>query len=1201
MQLPDRFRSRSFQRKTAVGILVFLFVFSVTGFFILPPIMKSVLVKNFSQQLHRQVTIQKIRINPFMLSAEIMGVAVSERYSGKTFLSFDSLYMNVQSMSVIKRGLILSEVRLTRPYINISRDQSGSYNFSDLLEPTKGPSKPPGKPPRFSFNNIQVIDGSMDFWDGPEKTRHTVKKLNVAIPFISDLPYLVETYVQPALEASVNGRPVSLKGRTKPFADSHETSFNVEIKDFDIPYYLAYVPFPLNFSVPSGRFDANVVIAYTQYASRPPTLTVEGTTGLREFSLAEKNGAPLLKLPAVTVKIAASDVLSLTIHLAGIVIQSPELNVVRSRNGSVNLGILVPAQEQEKPSGPKKKDGPAMSLLIDEIALRSGTIFIADSPAGGPFKTTLEDIDLKVAKLSTKKDAKAALTLSFKTGFGESFKTDAAFSLSPSAADGTVELSGLPVQNYKPYYRDLIRFGIEKGTLELKTGFSFSKTGDEPEIRLAGLGATIASLRLKKEEEAGAFMSVPLFRVSDASVDLTKRELVIGEVFTEKGVINGLRTREAGWNLMNLFPAASERGGSKSSIQAPAAQKTKPEKSWVVDVRKAGVENYSVRIEDRTPADKVLISADRIRVTASDLSTVKGRKGKASVSLTLNKKGAISLGGKVGIVPLTADLSVNAKGIDIGPFVPYFQDRVKIAISSGAIGARGNATVAQGGKEGIVAGYKGEVSVTNFHSLDKASLDDFLKWDSLHLGGMQIKTEPLLVVISEVALADFYSRLIINKDGSLNVQGIVTEQAVPAPAAPEGAAVKKGESGSAQQAPANKKLVQVGTVTLQGGTVNFTDHHIEPNYTANLVEIGGRVTGLTSEENKFADVDLKGRLDNYAPLEITGKINPLRDDLYVDLRADFKDMDLSPVTPYSGRYVGYTIQKGNLTLQLQYLIVKNKLDAQNMVFLDQLTLGEKVESPEATKLPVKLAIALLKNRKGEIKLDIPVSGYINDPKFSIGRIIIKILVNLLVKAATSPFALLGAIFGGGEELSYVEFDYGLAAIKDTEAKKLETLLKALADRPALKLEIEGHADPEKDREGLRQYIFNKKIKAQKLKDMVKKGQTPVPVDDIKIEPSEYPVYLKKAYKEEKFPKPRNIIGIAKDLPVPEMEKLILTHIDVKEQDLRTLASQRALVVKERLVQSKQVESDRMFLVEPKTLAPEQKENLRQSRVDFRLK
>lgn len=234
-------------------------------------------------------------------------------------------------------------------------------------------------------------------------------------------------------------------------------------------------------------------------------------------------------------------------------------------------------------------------------------------------------------------------------------------------------------------------------------------------------------------------------------------------------------------------------------------------------------------------------------------------------------------------------------------------------------------------------------------------------------------------------------------------------------------------------------------------------------------------------------------------------------------------------------------------------------------------------------------------------MDIPVTGSLDDPKFSVWGIILKIIVNLLVKAATSPFALLGAIFGGGEELSYLEFDYGVATIAETNTKKIDTLVKALSDRPALKLEIEGHTDMEKDREALKQLFFNRKLKAQKLNEFVKKGQPVVPMDEVKIEPKEYEKYLKMAYKGEKFPKPKNILGMAKDLPVPEMEKSILTHLEITEGDLGALASQRAMKVKDAILKSGQVEPERIFILEPKSLGPEKKEKLKDSRVDFKLK
>ena len=190
------------------------------------------------------------------------------------------------------------------------------------------------------------------------------------------------------------------------------------------------------------------------------------------------------------------------------------------------------------------------------------------------------------------------------------------------------------------------------------------------------------------------------------------------------------------------------------------------------------------------------------------------------------------------------------------------------------------------------------------------------------------------------------------------------------------------------------------------------------------------MSGLSAEQNTTADVELRAKLNDYAPLEITGKINPLRDDLFVDLKARINDLDLSPATPYSGKYAGYAIEKGKLSVDVKYSISKGKLDSQNNIFIDQFNFGDKVESPQATKLPVKLAVALLKDRKGEIKLDLPVTGSLDDPKFSVWGIIVKIIVNLIAKAATSPFALLGAAFGGGEELSYVEFDYGSTVITE---------------------------------------------------------------------------------------------------------------------------------------------------------------------------
>jgi hypothetical protein len=286
---------------------------------------------------------------------------------------------------------------------------------------------------------------------------------------------------------------------------------------------------------------------------------------------------------------------------------------------------------------------------------------------------------------------------------------------------------------------------------------------------------------------------------------------------------------------------------------------------------------------------------------------------------------------------------------------------------------------------------------------------------------------------------------------------------------------------------------------------------------------------------------------------------------------------------------------------VQYVIEGNKLTAQNKFFFDQLTFGEKVDSPEAIKLPVTTAVSLLKDRNGQINLDVPLSGSLDDPKFRIWPIIWQVIVNLITKAVTAPFALLGSLFGGGEELGYVEFDPGSADITVAAEKKLNVLIKALDERPVLKMDIEGYVDPEKDREGLKRAALDQKMKAQKLNEMIRKGEPAVPVEDVKIAPAEYEKYLTLVYKAEKFPKPRNFIGMAKTLSAPEMEKLFLTNTQVSDSDLRLLASERAENVKDFILESEKVTPDRIFVVEPNSLAPPKKGKALESRVDFKLK
>ncbi|MBW6502751.1 DUF748 domain-containing protein [bacterium] len=1201
-------------RKGLIAGAAVVLAYTLFGFLALPPILESVLSKSLSRALHRKATIRDIRVNPFVLSVSVRGLAISERDSPGTWVSSEEAFANVQLASVIRGGPVLAEMRLSRPYVNIARRPDGSYNFTDLIDEFSEKPVDQSNPLKYSFNNIRILDGSIDFDDGPKKTRHEVREINVGIPFLSNLRYYVDRYVQPSFAAVVNGEPISLKGRTKPFSESLETTFDVNISDLDIPHYLAYVPLKREYEIPSAFLDVNVVVSYAQHADNTPTLRAEGDVTLKEVRVTGRDKSPMIHLPMVKAAIFPSDLAARDFHLAALQVSDPEIDVSIDRNKKLNLLSLIPDKQKKSEKGEKEAattpneepDGLEQKFTADSIRLTGGKVRFSDASRGMPFRSKLGDIRVDVDGLSTVAGKKAAALVSFSTEAGETAELKGNLSLSPLGSEGTIALAKVVLKRFAPYYSDAVRFDIDRGSLEARSGYSFARGEGGPEFRLSGLELSLSNLRLRQREEKAEFLVIPGFDLKEGAVDPGRKEIVIGEIATEKGTVAIRRTATGETNVTRLLAedtVSAEPAAANRPAGEPAGGKGPVGPPWRITIRKTVVDRYSVRLEDRTTDPPVEIALDRLRLKAENVATGGKQRGRFSFTTLYDRKGSISLGGTFAVDPPSVNARLRAKTLPIGPVQPYFTEKVKILLTGGTISAEGDVSFDAPKDSPQRGGFRGEVTVNGFSSMDKALGEEFLTFSSLHFGGVEAAYHPTSVAIREISLTDFYSRIIVQPDGTMNVQGIIAKEDAGldnAASGPPAADVSPAPAPADNASQAPEVPVRIDAVTFQGGKVNFSDQYIKPNYSASLVEVGGRISGLSSEEGRLADVDLRGKLENSSPLEIVGKINPLAKDLYLDLNVDFRDMDLSPVSPYAGRYAGYGIEKGKLTLNLKYHIEKRKLESVNKVFLDQFTFGGPVESPRATKLPVKLAVALLKDRKGEIHLDLPVTGSLDDPKFSIWGVVWKIIGNLLVKAATSPFALLGAIFGGGEQLSYLEFDPARSDIPAAEEGKLVTLAKILQDRPGLRLEIEGHVDVEKDREGMRERIFRRKVAAQKLADLVKTGQPAPALDNVRVEAAEYPKYLARAYKAEKFPKPRNFIGMAKDLPVPEMEKLMLTNIQVTDDDLRRLAMERASRVRDRLGGPGKVEPGRIFLVEPKTLPPERKEKLRDSRVDFRI-
>jgi hypothetical protein len=477
----------------------------------------------------------------------------------------------------------------------------------------------------------------------------------------------------------------------------------------------------------------------------------------------------------------------------------------------------------------------------------------------------------------------------------------------------------------------------------------------------------------------------------------------------------------------------------------------------------------------------------------------------------------------------------------------------------------------------------GNLDCTKLHTVDNALREDFIKWDRLALGGIEYRSGDTGGDSLRIASIDTrapYLRLIIAPDQTTNVGKVLTRPA----GAPGPVQTVRGVTAPTGARP-RPMAVSIGKVRVENGSANFADFWITPNYAVSLQQLGGSIYGLSSRKDSRARLDLAGKIDRYAPVAISGELNLLSASLFTDLRVKFEGVELTSVTPYSGRFAGYRIEKGKLSVDVRYHVENRKLDAEQRFIVDQLTLGERVDSPDAVKLPLRLAVALLKDRNGVIDLGLPVTGSLDDPKFRIGPIIWKAFVNLLAGVATSPFKLLGGLFGGGEEVNLIDFEPGSATLDAAGSEKVASLAKALRERPQLALEVPAIYAPDADYDWLARQQLETKLAAlmQSRKEAV----------GALADPARRFGMLVALYRADRAGAALPPTALALDAirardreaaafatANAELETALRPAIDSLDTALQSLAQQRARAIQDALLSSGEVEPARVFMLAP---------------------
>ncbi|WP_282396306.1 DUF748 domain-containing protein [Pseudomonas sp. PS01298] len=861
------------------------------------------------------------------------------------------------------------------------------------------------------------------------------------------------------------------------------------------------------------------------------------------------------------------------LHLADVQLDKPKTELLFDKSGQLNLAQLFKLPTSEpSPADPNAKPFP---LRIDSIKLAGGYVHFQDLRPSEPIEFLYDTLDFELKNLSTLPEDNADMTLVAAGPEGGRIDWKGNFSLVPIISEGTLKVTDGKMKAWWPYVRDALPLVLEDGVLNFSTDYRFS-LAKETELNLTNTAASVAPFAINAPD-GRPLVRLERLDVSETTVDLAKQQVVIGKIRSNKLETWAAREADGQLDWQKLFasqpskPAkAPEPATAPATADSPKPEPAAPSKPWQVLLKDVQLRNYQVHLADRQVKPAVALELGPLNVDMQNFDSLNQSPFTLKVDSGLGKQGKIQATGEVNLNPISAKLKVNTQDIDLRVAQSYISPFIRLELRSGMLGS--NLDVNLKSADPLKLQVTGRAQVDQLHTLDTLKTRDFVKWQRLVLEGVNYQHGESLS-IDKVNLLQPYARFMINDDRTTNVDDLL----IPQPA-------NSGAKSTAKPASKDKPLgIHVGQIAINDGSANFADFSLTPNFATAIQQLNGQIGTIDSRQAKPASVDIKGKVDRYAPVTIKGSVNPFDPMAALDIATSFKRVELTTLTPYSGKFAGFRIRKGRLNLDLHYVITKGQLKAENKVVVEQLQLGEKVDSADAVDLPIRLAIALLKDSDGKISIELPVTGDLNNPQFSVMPIVWQTLRNLVVRAATAPFKFIGGLItgGGSEDLGNVSFAAGSSELSKDAEGALNTLAKALKERPTLRLEIEGTAAASSDGPFLASQRLEREYQYNYYKMLQRRGdKVPAQASLLVVPESEKAPLLEGIYRTRlKQQPPAEWKDLSRDDRTAKLKDGVIKFWSSSDVLLRQLGQDRASTIKDYLVDKGQLEDDRVYFID----------------------
>lgn len=842
------------------------------------------------------------------------------------------------------------------------------------------------------------------------------------------------------------------------------------------------------------------------------------------------------------------------LQLANVELERARVELLFAKDGTFNLSQLFKLPPAENKPVAQQPSAP-FPLRIARIALIENALHFEDRRPAERVEFVYDSLNLELKNLSTLPDNSAEMQLVASGPHGGRLDWQGQFSLMPIVSAGHLKLSNGKLKAVWPYVRDAVPLLLEDGVLDIAADYSLDLT-EGTELKLSQATATLSGLALNDPADQ-PLVRLERLEAGETSLDLAQRQVIVGKIRSQQLETWAAREADGQLDWQKLF---ARRGTPDES----AATEQPPAKPWRVQLRDTQLRDYRIHLADRAAGGQEV----RLDLTPLDLDlTDFDSQGSEPFGLRLdsgvNKNGRIQAEGQVQLRPTSARLQLVTRDIDLRLAQAYIAPFVRVELRSGRVAS--DLAIELEGTEPLALSVAGSAEVRQLHTLDTLKERDFLKWQSMTLDGLDYRHGEGLA-IQQVRLQQPYARFIINEDLSTNLNDLL----VPQPS-------------TASAAPAGKPLpVRIGGIVLQNGSANFADFSLTPDFATAVQQLEGRIGTLDNQSPQTASVDIKGKVDKYAPVTIKGQLTPFDPLNSLDIATSFKNVELTTLTPYSGKFAGYRIRKGRLNLDLHYRIEKGQLNAENRLLLEDLQLGEQVDSKDAVDLPVRLAVALLKDTQGNIRIQLPVQGNLNDPQFSVMPVVWQTLRNLVLRTAQAPFKFIAGLAGGGSvDLSQVKFAAGSSELDGAAQKTLDTLAAALKERPALRLEVEGVSSRDADAPLLAEQRLEREYRNTQYK-MLQRSDEPVPAtaEELVVDEADKAALLEGIYRARLKQQPPTAW---QDLPdearTARMRDAVLQTWAKSELLLRRLGQARAASVKDYLVERGGLLDQRVFLLD----------------------